>query len=154
MAWLSQTKTKTMVALEFAWRLPKTHLSFHSKSPWNPSFFSSSSSSPSSISSSSRNSTTSVGLGNRHISAKLGRALRPRFALSEPQQQQEEEDEDEEEEEVVTSDNGGGNSTIIVSSCLIGLLTGIGIVLFNIGVKSKTLISLPFLLLSEFTLTL
>ncbi|PON75175.1 Chloride channel, voltage gated [Parasponia andersonii] len=73
---------------------------------------------------------------------KLGLVLRPPFALSNTppfgtqlEEEEEEEEEEEDEEEGSSNDNGGnGNSTIILSSCLVGLLTGIGVVLFNNGV--------------------
>ncbi|KAF4373927.1 hypothetical protein F8388_007833, partial [Cannabis sativa] len=64
-------------------------------------------------------------------------SLRPCLALSNSTQFQKEEEteEEEEEEESGSNDSGGsGNSNIIIYSCLVGLLTGIGIVLFNKGV--------------------
>lgn len=41
----------------------------------------------------------------------------------------------EEEEEEEGIQNRGGNLTIILSSCIVGLLTGVGVVLFNNGVN-------------------
>ena len=76
---------------------------------------------------------------------KLGFVIRSPFALSNSQQfeTQVQEDEEEEEEEGSSNDSGGSeNSTIILTSCLVGLLTGIGVILFNNGVKPSCCFSL------------
>lgn len=138
-----------MAAVEFAWPLPNSQLSFpfssnssqtllllqsssSSTSRRNSLFFSSSSSCSSSSSKNGRSRTSS--------SIKLQILPGPPFALSQTGQsessvlKEEENGDDEEEEEGLSNDNGQGNSTIILSSCLVGLLTGIGVVLFNNGV--------------------
>ncbi|RXH87834.1 hypothetical protein DVH24_034734 [Malus domestica] len=78
---------------------------------------------------------------------KNGRALTPRPPLSLPQTQQtqqqnddndnaeEQEEEEEDEDESRAQGRGRGNWTIVLSSSLVGLLTGIGVVLFNYSVN-------------------
>ncbi|KAL5562275.1 hypothetical protein UlMin_032022 [Ulmus minor] len=117
-----------MVVLKLAWRLPNPHpyrpasssllqnpfcyKSTKTLRPWERNI----------VSSSSHTKTSSF--------IQIRVVLRPLCALPETQKSQS--FIEEEEEEGIAS--GSGNSKIILSSCLVGLLTGIGVVLFNYGV--------------------
>ncbi|XP_024017675.1 chloride channel protein CLC-e [Morus notabilis] len=140
-----------MAAMEFAWQLPNSQLSIPYSTKSSQILHRSSSSSTSKrnslfvsySSSTSKNGRSRTSLGNSS-SIKLQILLRPPFALSQSRQSQssvlkeeengEQGEEQEQDDEGLSNDNGQGNSTVILSSCLIGLLTGIGVVLFNNGV--------------------
>lgn len=146
-----------MGGLDCIWRFPNTQFHCHlcslaSPPPSSPSprktFLLFSPSSNTKISSNSRNAGTVAYTANTRTRrrSKNGRALTLRPPLSLPQNQQsqqqqqqqddddEEEDENEDEEETIAQGRGRGNWTIVLSSSLVGLLTGIGVVLFNYAV--------------------
>ncbi|CAB4321387.1 unnamed protein product [Prunus armeniaca] len=144
-----------MGGLDCIWRFPNTQFHCHlcplaSPPPSSPSlrktFLLFSPSSNTKISSNSRNAGTVAYTANTRTRrrSKNGRALTLRPPLSLPQNQQsqqeqqqqdgDDEDEDEDEEEKIAQGRGRGNWTIVLSSSLVGLLTGIGVVLFNYAV--------------------
>lgn len=79
-----------------------------------------------------------IGSATNLRSIKNGRALSLGPPLSLPQNQQEEDNDFEKDEEVdedISQGRGNGNWTIVLSSSLVGLLTGLGVVLFNYSVR-------------------
>lgn len=119
-----------MGSLECAWRCPSSQL-YTSFSPLPSTSFCAKTSTPSV--SPRKNLLLLSPLSPTRNSIRIHIALRPVCAL--PDNQQSESIDDYEEEEVIAYNSGQGNSTIILSSCLVGLLTGIGVVLFNNGVS-------------------
>lgn len=133
-----------MGGLHCIWRFPNTQFNGHlyrvaSSPPCSPfprkSFLLLSPLSQPKI---STNKIAGIGSPTNTRSIKNGRALSLGPPLSLPQKQQEEEngfEKDEEDDEDISQGRGNGNWTIVLSSSLVGLLTGLGVVLFNYSVR-------------------
>ncbi|KAL6211050.1 hypothetical protein ACLB2K_016278 [Fragaria x ananassa] len=133
-----------MGGLHCKWRFPNTRFNRHfCRLPSSPSFppFSSITSLPFSPLSQTKVRCVEFTTPNTRSRALI---LRPLFCLSQNQQTQQAQedndrnnDDDEEEgedDDSMSQGRGNGNWTIVLSSSLVGLLTGLGVVLFNYSV--------------------
>ncbi|KAM5562869.1 chloride channel protein CLC-e [Rosa sericea] len=136
-----------MGGLHCKWRFPNTRFNDHfcrlPSSPPLPPFLTNTSLLFSPFSQpkiTTNDRTTGVGYTTTNSTRSRVVSLRPLFSLPQNQQtQQVQEDnepnnEEEEEDEDISQGRGNGNWTIVLSSSLVGLLTGLGVVLFNYSV--------------------